>query len=98
VRRVPGELGAAREEGVAVLDGAQEPLPAGDDLQRAVSLLVELDRVGDRPRVADQRAALAQQLDDAGAGLLERQAGSSAGRVVAISRAPVASWPKRRRW
>src|SRR5262249_54713261 len=40
------------------------------DLERTVALLVELHRVRDRARLADQRAVLAQQLDDALARLL----------------------------
>jgi hypothetical protein len=38
------------------------------------SLLVELDRVGDRPRVALELAGLAEQLDDASLRLLDRLA------------------------
>ena len=52
-----------------------EPLAAGDDLERTIALLVELDGVRDRPRLAEQVAALAQQLDDARARLDGRQPG-----------------------
>ena len=51
-----GELLAAREQPLLELQGVDEPLPARDDLERRVALLVELDRVGDRPGLADQVA------------------------------------------
>jgi hypothetical protein len=54
---------------------ADVPLAGGDDLERAVALLVELHRVRDGPGLADHLAALGQQLDDAGLGLLHRLAG-----------------------
>ena len=69
VRRVPVQLVAPLEQGgpqVGVAAAVAEvPLAAGDDLERAVALLVELHRVGDLLRVADELARLAEQLDDA---------------------------------
>ena len=73
VLRVPLQLAAALEQLLAELDGPDEPLPAGDDLERAVALLVELHRVGDRPRLALQVAARLQQLDDLRLRLLGRE-------------------------
>ena len=70
---MPLQLAAAREQRLAELHRLDEPLPAGDDLERPVALLVELHRVRDRPRLADQIARLAQQLDDARARLRRRQ-------------------------
>ena len=43
---------------------AHEPLPARDDLERAVALLVELHRVRDRARLADQQTGLGQGRHD----------------------------------
>ena len=93
VRRVPLELAPARQQRLAVIHRLDEPLTARDDLERAIALLVELDRVRDRSRVAEQVAALAQQLDDAGARLRSGQAGQLI--VVAAARAAgsVASQP-----
>ena len=65
VGRVPAQLGAAGQPLGAVVQGADEPLPAGEDLQRLVALLVEAHRVLDRPRLADQRSRRRQQLGDA---------------------------------
>ena len=59
VRRMPLQLAAAREQRLAELDRLDEPLAAGDDLERPIALLVELHRVRDRPRLADQIAGLA---------------------------------------
>ena len=42
------------------------PLPAGDDLQRPVTLLVELDHVLGGPRLAEQLTGVAEQVHDAG--------------------------------
>ena len=42
---MPGNLAAALDERLAVVDGLDEPLAAGHDLQRAIALLVELDVV-----------------------------------------------------
>ena len=65
------ELGSQRLVAAAVAD---VPLTGGDDLERPVAVLVELDRVGDRLRLAHDVAGLMQQLDDAGLGLLDRLA------------------------
>ena len=73
VCRMPLQLFAARDQGLAELDRLDEPLPAGDDLERAVPLLVELHGMRDRPRLADEVAALAQLLDDPGSRLGRRQ-------------------------
>src|SRR3712207_9536646 len=58
----PLDLPAALDEGLAqrVVPAAvaDVPLPRGDDLQRPLALLVELHRVGDRPRVAVQVTGL----------------------------------------
>ena len=79
VRREPAQLARRCEEPLAQLGlatpVADVPLAARDDLERAVAALVELDRVGDRPRVADQRARLAQELDDRLPGLGHRAPG-----------------------
>ena len=64
VLRMPLQLAAPRDQRVAELDGLEEPLPAGDDFERPVALFIELHGVGDRPRLADQIAALAQVLHD----------------------------------
>ncbi len=69
VRRVPVQLAATGEERVAQLrlaaTVAEVPLARRDDLERASTPLVELHRVRDRLRLADELAGLAQQLDDA---------------------------------
>ena len=56
VRRVPVQLPAAGEQGLAQVGVAaavaEVPLPGRDDLERPVALLVELHRVGDRLRLA----------------------------------------------
>ena len=74
VLRVPLQLAAALEQLLAELDGLDEPLPAGDDLERTVALLVELHRMGDRTRLALQVAARLQQLGDLGLRLLRGEA------------------------
>src|SRR5438552_3241061 len=60
--RVPAQLPAALEqalaEGGVAAAVADVPLPAGDDLEGMIPLLVELDGVGDRPRLANQVAAV----------------------------------------
>ena len=61
---MPLELAAAREQRVAELHRLDEPLAARHDLERPIALLVELDGVRDRPRLADEVAALAKELDD----------------------------------
>ena len=91
VLRVPLQLAAAGQERIAELHRLDEPLPAGDDLERPITLLVELHRVRDRARVADQVAALAQQLDDARARFRRRQTGQLI--VGALRRGGVARRP-----
>ena len=63
------QLAAAGEERLAQLRVAAAvadvPLPRRDDLERAIAALVELHRVRDRLRLADQLARLREQLDDA---------------------------------
>ena len=59
VRGMPLQLAAARQQRLAEVDRLDEPLPAGDDLERPIAFLVELDGVRDRPRLADQIAGLA---------------------------------------
>ena len=80
VGRVPLQLRGSLQQPIAELHRLDEPLPAGDDLQRPIALLVELDRVGDRPRLAGEIAALAQLLDDARAGL----GGGEPGELVVV--------------
>ena len=70
---MPLQLAAAREQRLAELDRLDEPLAAGDDLERPIALLVELHGVRDRPRLADEIAGLAQLLDDLRARLRRRQ-------------------------
>ena len=60
---------AAGQQALAEGEGPDEPLAGRDDLERPVALLVELDRVGDGPGLADQGPRRGQQLDDAGLGL-----------------------------
>ena len=62
---------SARQEvvGRRVLD---EPLPARDDLERAVAVLPELDRVGDGLGLADHVARLGEHLDHARLRLRDR--------------------------
>ncbi len=70
VFRMPADFLPTLDEVVAMVDGPDEPLAAGDDLERAIALLVKFHRVRDRLRLALQVAALAQQLDDFHLGLL----------------------------
>jgi hypothetical protein len=70
---MPLELAVAPQERRAELHRLDEPLTAGDDLERPVTLFVELHRVRNRARVADQIPRLAQQLDDLRARLGDRQ-------------------------
>ena len=74
VLRVPLHLAAARDERVALGQRLDEPLPAGDDLERPVALLEELHVVGDRPDGAQQIAGCGEQLGHLGLRLLGRQA------------------------
>ncbi len=58
VGRVPLDLVALRQEGLPVLEHANEPLPGRNELQRAVALFVELDDLVGRLRVTHQRRPL----------------------------------------
>ena len=69
---VPVQLVAARQQRRPSAGSLDEPLPVGDDLERAVAVLPELHRVGDRRGLADELARLAEQLDDARLRLLRR--------------------------
>ena len=65
---VPRDLAAALDErgaqvGVAAAV-ADVPLAGGDDLERPVAALVELDRVLDRAGLAEQLARLGELFDD----------------------------------
>ncbi len=69
---MPGELLAARDQlvaqpalgGVAAAVG-EVPLAGGDELERLVAVLVELHRVGDLLRLADEVPGLGDHLDHA---------------------------------
>ncbi|HVM14541.1 MAG TPA: hypothetical protein VM287_09440 [Egibacteraceae bacterium] len=63
-----------------MVERTDEPLAAGQDLERLAALLEELDRVGYRSRVSEQVARLAEQLDDALARRLHLLAGQLAPR------------------
>ncbi len=67
---------------------ADVPLPAGDDLQGPVALLVELDRVGDRARLAVQGPFRAELLDDDRLRLLGGLAGDRRIGRLALGRDP----------
>ena len=58
------QLAPALDQRLALVERADEPLPARHDLDRAVALLEELHRAVDRRRLADQLAGLLEQLDD----------------------------------
>ena len=60
----PRARNASRSSGVAAAV-AEVPLARRDDLERAAAALVELHRVRDRLRLADELAGLGEQLDDA---------------------------------
>src|SRR5581483_9065507 len=96
---VPADLVALREERLLLLEEADEPLPRRDELERAVALLVELDRVLDRHRLAAERGLgaggrarrLTQQLGDAPARLgdrLPRELGVEAVRGLGVEALP----------
>ena len=70
VRRVPGDLVAPLEKLGARVQRLDEPLTAGDDLERPVALLVELDRMSDRLGLGQQIAGFGELLDNALLGLL----------------------------
>ena len=84
VRRVPFELPPTREQRVAVLDRADEPLTARHDLHRALALLEELHRARHRRRLADQLARLPQHLHHPLARLVD---GAAAQLLIARARA-----------
>ena len=69
---MPLNLVATLDELVAIVDRLDEPLAAGDDFERTVALLEELDRVGDRARLANHVSGLAQLFHDLRARLRER--------------------------
>src|SRR5207248_4584062 len=68
VGRVPAQLLAPRQEVVPEIERPDEPLPAGDDLERTLAPLVELHRVGDRAGLAHEVAGGGEQLDDTRSG------------------------------
>ncbi len=70
---MPLQFPAASEQRLAKFDRLDEPLTAGHDFERTIALLVKLHRVGNRTRLPDQIAGLAQLLDDLCAGLRGRQ-------------------------
>src|SRR4029077_12610655 len=76
---MPHEILAALEKCFAQVGVAPPiadvPLLAGDDLEWAITSLVELHRMGDRLRVAEEFAALAQHLHGARERLLGRLPG-----------------------
>ena len=63
-RRNPVEFLAAFDQRVSVFTRLDEPLPAADNLEWLVALLVELHRVLDLLRLTDEVARVAQQFDD----------------------------------
>ncbi len=72
---MPLELAPARDELVAHVQRSDEPLPARDDFERPIALLEELHGMRDRPRLAEEVAALPQQFNDAGSRLHGREPG-----------------------
>jgi hypothetical protein len=66
-RRMPRDLFATGQQPVLECQGVHEPLPARDDLERSVALLVELHDVLHRLRFAHQVTGVAQQIGDPGA-------------------------------
>ena len=75
---VPADLVALGEELILLVEQAHEPLAARDELERPLALLVELDAVLDRPRLAAKRSRRAQLLDDDPPRLRERPPGEPA--------------------
>ena len=73
-RRMPAQLATRVDQLLLMLDRADEPLPARDDLDRPVALLVELHRARDRLRLADEVTRLREQLDDAAPRLVDARA------------------------
>ena len=66
---------AEREQPVAHPQRGDEPLARRHDLERPLALLVELDGVPDRPRLAERARRRREQLDDRGLRLLDGLAG-----------------------
>ena len=91
---MPLQLGAARQQLLPKLHRLDEPLPAGHDLERAITLLVELDRVRDRARLSDEIARLFEELHDPCARLRRRQVRQLI--VGSLSRRGIARFPARR--
>ena len=91
---MPLQFGAARQQLLPKLHRLDEPLPAGHDLERAITLLVELDRVRDRARLADEIARLLEELHDPCARLRRRQVRQLI--VGSLSRRGIARFPARR--
>src|SRR5580704_3377966 len=58
IRRMPGHLPTCLDQLFLLVDDADEPSPAGDQLQRLAPLLVVLHDVLDRPWLAPQRLRL----------------------------------------
>src|SRR5262249_41584183 len=70
--RMPADLVALGEERVLLVEEPHEPLARRNELEGAVALLVELDRVLDRPRLAAEwRVRLAGRAARAVAKLLD---------------------------
>ena len=62
---MPFKLLAAPQQRLSKLHRSNEPLPARDDLERMIALLVKLHVMRDRPRLSDEITAFTQQFDDA---------------------------------
>src|ERR1700761_4743918 len=61
---MPFELASRRKELIAKRHRPHVPLPRGDDLERSLTAFVELDGVGDLPRLADTSSVLPEQFDE----------------------------------
>src|SRR5262249_28112215 len=64
VRRVPPQRAATREKRLTKLQGLDEPLAAGDDLEWTITLFVKLDRMLDRPGLSNQITGCLKQFHD----------------------------------
>ena len=86
---VPGDVVAAGNQRVAqgsvAAAVADVPLASGDDLERAGAALVELDRVGDGPCLAQHLATGLQQFDDLLLHLLREQASQQRVRLAPLA-------------